>query len=122
MKLALAAGAIVGIWLWDARADRFTVDDAFADAFGLDPALGRDGISLEKIVATVHPDEARGPRPDLKALFTTGYTRNAVVHNGVLDPGVHLIGKPFTIDELASAVRLVIEEKVGLGSSSASGR
>ena len=35
-------------------------------------------------------DEAVKPRPDLKVLFTTGYTRNAVVHNGVLDPGVQL--------------------------------
>jgi CheY-like chemotaxis protein len=57
-------------------------------------------------------DEARQRRPDLKVLFTTGYTRNAVVHNGVLDPGVHLIGKPFTVEELATAVRLVIEEDV----------
>ncbi|WP_232495498.1 PAS domain-containing protein [Novosphingobium kaempferiae] len=55
-------------------------------------------------------DEARQRRPDLKVLFTTGYTRNAVVHNGVLDPGVHLIGKPFTVEELATAVRIVIEE------------
>lgn len=58
-------------------------------------------------------DEARQRRPDLKVLFTTGYTRNAVVHNGVLDPGVHLIGKPFTVEELATAVRLVIEEETG---------
>ena len=35
-------------------------------------------------------DEALSRRPDLKVLFTTGYTRNAVVHNGVLDPGVQL--------------------------------
>ncbi len=54
-------------------------------------------------------DEARRRRPDLKVLFTTGYTRNAVVHNGVLDPGVHLIGKPFTLDELAAKVREVID-------------
>ncbi len=48
-------------------------------------------------------------RPDLKVLFTTGYTRNAVVHNGVLDAGVELIGKPFTIDELAAKVRAVLD-------------
>ena len=50
-------------------------------------------------------EEARRRRPDLKVLFTTGYTRNAVVHNGVLDPGVELIGKPFTLEELAAKVR-----------------
>ena len=54
-------------------------------------------------------DEARRRRPDLKVLFTTGYTRNAVVHNGVLDPGVELIGKPFTVEELAGKVREVLD-------------
>ena len=54
-------------------------------------------------------DEACRRRPGLKVLFTTGYTRNAVVHNGVLDAGVHLIGKPFTLDELASRVREVLD-------------
>jgi CheY-like chemotaxis protein len=53
-------------------------------------------------------DEARIRRPDLKVLFTTGYTRNAVVHNGVLDKGVALIGKPFTIAALADKVREVL--------------
>lgn len=55
-------------------------------------------------------DEARRRRPDLRVLFTTGYTRNAVVHNGVLDPGVELIGKPFTIEELAAKVREVLDQ------------
>ncbi len=54
-------------------------------------------------------DEARKRRPGLKVLFTTGYTRNAVVHNGVLDPGVHLIGKPYTIEDLATRVREVLD-------------
>jgi signal transduction histidine kinase len=46
-------------------------------------------------------DAALARRPDLKILFTTGYTKNAIVHNAVLDQGVHLIGKPFTLDQLA---------------------
>jgi signal transduction histidine kinase len=40
-------------------------------------------------------------RPSLKVLFTTGYTRNAIVHNGMLDPGVVLLSKPFSLEELA---------------------
>jgi CheY-like chemotaxis protein len=48
-------------------------------------------------------------RPDLPVLYTTGYTRNAIVHNGILDAGVELIGKPFTIDELALKVREVLD-------------
>jgi PAS domain S-box-containing protein len=54
-------------------------------------------------------DEARRRRPGLKVLFTTGYTRNAVVHNGILDPGVVMIGKPFTIEQLAAKVRQVLD-------------
>ena len=53
-------------------------------------------------------NEARVRRPNLKVLFTTGYTRNAVVHNGVLDPEVELIGKPFTVEALAAKVRAVL--------------
>ena len=54
-------------------------------------------------------DESLRRRPGLKVLFTTGYTRNAVVHNGVLDHGVELIGKPFSIEELAAKVREVLD-------------
>jgi signal transduction histidine kinase/ActR/RegA family two-component response regulator len=60
VQLALAAGAIIGTWFWDLTTDRFTVDDAFAINFGLDPALGKDGISLAQITATVHPDDQAG--------------------------------------------------------------
>jgi CheY-like chemotaxis protein len=48
-------------------------------------------------------------RPGIKVLFTTGFTRNAVVHNGILDPGVNFLPKPFTLDQLARKVRSVID-------------
>jgi CheY-like chemotaxis protein len=54
-------------------------------------------------------DEARRRRPELKVLFTTGYTRNAIVHNGRLDPGVQLVSKPFTFEALARKVRAVLD-------------
>jgi len=60
VQLALAAGAIIGTWNWDLPTDRFIVDEAFADAFGLDPALGREGLPLAKIVEAVHPDDQVG--------------------------------------------------------------
>jgi PAS domain S-box-containing protein len=53
--------------------------------------------------------QARQLRPDLKVLFTTGYTRNAVVHNGVLDPDVDLLGKPFSVDQLAAKIREILD-------------
>lgn len=60
VQLALAAGAIIGTWLWDLPVDRFTVDEGFARSFGIDPALGRTGLSLEQVVATVHPNDKPG--------------------------------------------------------------
>ena len=54
-------------------------------------------------------DKARELCPGVKVLYTTGFTRNAVVHNGVLDPGVALISKPFTVDDLAIKVRVVLD-------------
>ncbi|RYF26871.1 MAG: PAS domain S-box protein [Comamonadaceae bacterium] len=56
-------------------------------------------------------EEALRRRPGLKVLFTTGYTRNAVVHNGVLDAGVHLLGKPFTLEDLAMRVREALDAR-----------
>ncbi|MDH7975375.1 ATP-binding protein [Sphingomonas sp. AR_OL41] len=53
--------------------------------------------------------QARQARPALKILFTTGYTRNAIVHNGVLEPSVELIGKPFNINDLARKIRQILD-------------
>ena len=55
-------------------------------------------------------DESPRRRPDLKILFTTGYTPNAVMHGGVLDPGVNFLGKPLTLEQLAKKVRAVLDE------------
>jgi signal transduction histidine kinase len=55
-------------------------------------------------------DRARGKRPNLKVLYTTGYTRNAIVHNGMLDPGTNLLTKPFSIEELAAKVRKILDD------------
>jgi CheY-like chemotaxis protein len=46
-------------------------------------------------------EEALSRRPGLTVVFMTGYTQNAIVHNGVLDPGTHLVTKPFTIAQLS---------------------
>ena len=50
-------------------------------------------------------DEARAPAADLKVLMTTGYARNAIVHDGRLDPGVQLITKPFSYAALAAKIQ-----------------
>jgi PAS domain S-box-containing protein len=72
VQLALAAGAIMGTWVWDLPNDRFSVDEAFARAFGLDPALGREGLSLAQVAATVHPDDQAGLAAAIQDVRTRG--------------------------------------------------
>lgn len=48
-------------------------------------------------------------RPGLKVLFTSGYTENAIVHQGRLDRGVQLLSKPYRREELAAKIRKVME-------------
>jgi signal transduction histidine kinase len=55
-------------------------------------------------------DEALRRLPGLKVIYTTGYTPNAVVHGGVLDPGVQLLTKPFTLEQLAIKIRSVLDK------------
>ena len=50
-------------------------------------------------------------RPDLPVLFTTGYTRNAIVHHGRLDPDVQLLNKPYTQQDLLRKVRELLDSR-----------
>ena len=58
--------------------------------------VGLPGLNGRKLA-----EEARRRSPSLKILYATGYTSNAVVHNGILDAGVDLLSKPFTTEALA---------------------
>jgi two-component system cell cycle sensor histidine kinase/response regulator CckA len=51
-------------------------------------------------------------RPALKVLFTSGYTGDVISHHGVLDEGVHFLQKPFSMRDLASKVREVLEQEL----------
>ncbi len=53
-------------------------------------------------------DAGRSLRPGLKVLFMTGYAENAVLSHGHLDPGMHVLTKPFSLDVLAGRVKLLI--------------
>jgi PAS domain S-box-containing protein len=60
-------------------------------------------------------EQAKNRRPNLKVLFTTGYSRNAIVHHGRLDPGVAMIQKPITQDALAARIRDLLDAKLTMG-------
>ncbi len=55
-------------------------------------------------------DAARVSRPDLKVLFITGYAENAVLSHGHLDPGMHVLTKPFAMEALASRIKELISD------------
>ncbi|MCX5515536.1 hybrid sensor histidine kinase/response regulator [Kaistia algarum] len=86
------AAAALDIVQSDRRIDLFFTDIVMPEM---------NGRQLAEMVLAV--------RPGLKILYMTGYTRNAVVHNGLLDPGVRLLGKPFSMEQLAASVRGAID-------------
>jgi len=55
-------------------------------------------------------DAARLKRPGLKVLFVTGYAENAALGNGQLEPGMHVLTKPFSIPALSERVKGLLEE------------
>jgi signal transduction histidine kinase len=106
----------------DARVRQFA-EEALRDlgyevaaADGAAAALARieDGEDFDLLLTDIVMPETNGRQlaeqvlklmPGLPVLYMTGFTRNAVVHNGMLDPGLNFMAKPFTIDQLAAKVR-----------------
>jgi signal transduction histidine kinase len=63
-------------------------------------ALMLTDVVMPEMNGRLLAEEALRRRPGMTVVFMTGYTRNAIVHNGVLDGGTHLVTKPFTISQL----------------------
>lgn len=72
VQLALAAGAIIGTWHWNVPDDRFTIDEGFSRAFGIDPALGLEGLSMAQVVESVHPEDLNGLERAISAALVRG--------------------------------------------------
>ena len=95
----------------------FTVLEADGAAAALERLSAHPDVSvlLTDVVMPVTngrqlADAALALRPGLRVIYMTGYTRNAIVHNGVLDAGTRLLTKPFTLDQLDRELRDVLAD------------
>ncbi len=66
--------------------------------------------------------QARRLLPELAVLFTSGYTHNAIMQGGRLDPGVELLSKPYQREDLARRIRHVLADRRLVGAPDPSGR
>ena len=128
MSTALDVGGEVGVVLLvdDEDAARQPAADRLRE-LGYAVLEARDGPEAMRILTTTHldlmvtdvglpggmngrqvADAARATRPDLKVLFITGYAENAVLSHGHLDPGMHVLTKPFALETLASRIKDLI--------------
>ena len=63
------------------------------------------GMSGRKLV-----ERLKEIHPEMKVLYMSGYTDNAIVHHGVLEEGTKFIQKPFTLENLARKVREALDK------------
>jgi len=69
-------------------------------------------VMMPKMGGRELADSLRAKRSDLKVLYVSGYTNDAIVKEGELEPGTDLLQKPFTGDKLAAKVREVLDGKL----------
>jgi YesN/AraC family two-component response regulator len=91
--------------------DAASGDDALKLANGRKFHLLLTDVVLPGINGRELADKLKKQQPGIKVVFMTGYSRNAIVHNGRLDPGVELIQKPVTSRELAMKIREVLKSR-----------
>ena len=66
-------------------------------------------VVMPRMGGRVLAQELSKTRPALKVLYMSGYTDDAIVHHGVLDPGTHFISKPFAAADLQRKIREVLD-------------
>ena len=78
---------------------------------GIVDLLLSDVVLPGKVRARDMVERISSLRPDVKVLYMSGYTENAIVHHGRLDDGVQLISKPFKREQLAHKVAQVLRPR-----------
>ena len=78
---------------------------------GLKPDLVITDVVMPGMSGSALAERLRRKQPDLKVLFMSGYTDDAIAYHGVLDPGTPFIQKPFTLRDIAEKVRAVLRKK-----------
>ncbi|HEX4932006.1 MAG TPA: response regulator, partial [Gemmatimonadaceae bacterium] len=99
------------------RAQGFTVLEAYDGVHALEVARAHPGEIHLLVTDVVMPRlggkelaaQLVAERPSLKVLFASGYTRNAIVHQGVLKEGIHFLQKPYVPATLTKKVREVLD-------------
>jgi CheY-like chemotaxis protein len=129
-SLAIVGGTETILVVEDDSAVQATVVELLGDlgyrvlkADNAESALGilKSGLSIDLLFTdVVMPGKLRSPelarqarllQPDIVVLFTSGYTQNAIVHGGRLDPGVELISKPYRREQLARKIRHLLANR-----------
>lgn len=89
----------------------------------------RDGTGCDLLVTDVVMPRMGGrelaaelaaKHPGVKVLFTSGYTDDAIVHHGVLEPGIAFLQKPYTTAALAGKIRSILDAAAGVKATTAS--
>ena len=75
---------------------------------GLQPDLIITDVIMPGMSGAATVERLKGINPDLKVIYMSGYTDNAIAHHGVLAPGMNFIQKPFNTHDLAAKVQSVL--------------
>ena len=108
----VALQAILGTWGYatDVASDG---REALQKAAVLRPSLVVTDLMMPGMSGRELSEQLLASDPDIKILYLSGYTEDAVVHQGVLEPGTSFLQKPFTLQALARKVREVLRSERG---------
>ena len=85
--------------------------DAVCSQYAKPIQLVLTDVVMPGVSGRVMAENLKKTYPEIGILYMSGYTDNAIVHHGILEPGIHFIGKPFSSSDLVHKVREVLNER-----------